>query len=173
MDEFLGAIGLFAFDVIPKHWLPCDGRMMSVPQNQALFALLGVKYGGDGKTTFGLPDLRGRAIVGSSPAYLEGTRGGVENATLATGQVPSHYHNIAASTMVGNSTVLEGSVIAASASTPNLPSPPPIYAPTGMLVAMGTGSVGSTGGNVPHNNMQPFQVLSYCICVLGQYPSTN
>lgn len=173
MEEYLGAIGLFAFDVIPKNWLPCDGRMLSVPQNQALFSLLGVAYGGDGKATFGLPDLRGRAMVGSGPAYPAGTKGGAEVVALAVNQAPTHYHTIAVSTSVGNSTVLEGSVIGASAASPNLPTPPPVYAPSGALVELGAGSVSTTGGNVPHNNMQPFQVLNYCICVNGHYPSRN
>jgi microcystin-dependent protein len=173
MEEFIGAIGLFAFGLVPKGWMECDGRLLAVTQYQALFSLLGVQYGGDGKTTFGIPDLRGRAIVGASPAYLAGTKGGVESATLATGQMPTHYHSVAVSTVVGNSITADGAVIAASATTANLPTPPAIYAPTGTLVEMGSSSIGTTGGNVPHNNMQPFQVLNYCICVVGHFPSRN
>lgn len=175
MEEFMGAIGLFAFGVVPKGWMPCDGRLLSIAQNQALFSLLGTNYGGDGTTNFALPDLRGRAIVGTNAAYPLGERGGVENVVIAGGETPSHIHQVAVSSQVGNSTTLPGSVIAATATTPNLPTAPAIYAAanTGALAGMGPGSIGLTGGNLPHANMQPFQVLNYCICTTGHFPSRS
>lgn len=170
----MGAIGLFAFGFVPKGWLACAGQLLPMTQYNALFSLLGTTYGGDGKTNFALPDLRGRAIVGSSPAYLAGTRGGTENVVLATGQMASHYHNIAVSDQPGNTLAVAGSVIGASAASTHVPNfTPTIYASTGRPSSMGMGSIGTTGANFPHNNMQPFQVMNYCICVNGIFPSTT
>ena len=175
MEDFIGAIGLFAFGLIPKGWMACFGQLLSTQQYSALFSLLGTYYGGDGKVNFALPDLRGRAIVGASPSYPLGQRGGVEQAKIDTGQMPTHYHQLAVSNLVGNSITTPGSVIAAAGTTANLPTAPAIYVPTGngALAAMGVGSIGSTGRNVAHENMQPFQALNYCICVVGHYPSQH
>lgn len=179
MEEYMGAITLFAGGVVPKGWYPCDGRLLSIPQNQSLYSLLGTNYGGDGKTTFGLPDLRGRAIVGSGPTiythYNNGASGGSETVPLAPHEVPTHTHMVAVSNIAGNATVVAGSVIAATAQTTNLPTAPNIYSDvgTGAVAALGSGSIGTTGGNLPHNNMQPFLVLNYCICAVGVYPSRN
>jgi microcystin-dependent protein len=175
MEEFIGAIAIFAGNVIPKGWYPCDGRLLEISRNQALASLLGRTYGGDGKTTFGLPDLRGRAVLGSGPANTAGTKAGTETVTLTPPQVPPHQHNVAVCNQVGTSTTLVGSVIAATATTPNLPTAPNIYSDmnTGSVAAMGAQSIGPSGMSAPHNNMQPYLALNICICAIGHYPSRN
>jgi microcystin-dependent protein len=173
VDEFIGAIALFAGNVVPKGWYPCDGRLLSVQQNSALFSLLGTSYGGDGTTNFGLPDLRGRAILGSGPNYINGAIGGNEVVALTSQQVPTHNHSVAVSNQTGNAAVVAGSVIAATSTTANLPSPPAIYGPSnsGAPAAMGPATIGPSTGNQAHNNMQPFVAMNYCICANGVYPS--
>jgi microcystin-dependent protein len=173
MDEFIGAIAIFAGNVIPKGWYPCDGRLLDISKNQALASLLGKAYGGDGKTTFGLPDLRGRAILGSGPANAAGSKAGTETVILTPSQVPPHQHSLAVSSQVGTATTVVGSVIAATATTPNLPTAPNIYSDmgTGSIAALGPQSIGPSGNSGPHNNMQPYLALNICICAVGHYPS--
>jgi len=169
-DPFLGQIGLFSFAFAPKGWAFCNGQILSIAQNQALFSLLGTTYGGDGITTFGLPNLQGRAAVsqgqgpGLSP-YSLGQVGGATAHTLIAAQIPGHTHSAAT-----------------SSDTTQLSPQGHYWAPnkqgnaTYAAVASGTMSanaIESTGGGQPHQNMQPNLALNFCIALVGVYPSRN
>ncbi|SFD15490.1 Microcystin-dependent protein [Chitinophaga sp. CF118] len=179
MDNFIGEIRLFGFDRTPRGWAVCSGQLMSISQNSALFSLLGVYYGGDGITTFALPNLNGRAIIGegsslSGTTYPIGSVGGTENVTLTTNNIPSHNHLVSAnisydlgspsanyfanantSTNVGNK----------NKATVNL------FAPQGGTPAPLAPAITSSGGSIPHENRMPFLVMNYCIATIGIYPS--
>lgn len=189
-DAFIGEIAFFAFNKLPDGWLPCDGRSLTVQQNAALFALLGSAFGGDSRTIFNLPDLRGRTIVGygyvpddhnrvvKSKSYLQmGTAGagGTETVTLTLQQMPMHTHafnfstvNPPASASVANA-LLSTSQRANSTPT-TAPSPPGVYATPGTLVAINPASVTVTGGGAAHENRQPFLAIQACICAQGIFP---
>jgi microcystin-dependent protein len=175
MDFYLGEIRLMGFPFAPKGWLYCQGQLLPVLQNQALFSLLGTTYGGDGKNTFALPDLRGRAIVGVgqgaglSPVAW-GQQGGQEMVTLTPGQLPSHSHTfsgtiktaVVADLKAPNGGVpAKGTALQFSLSTPTAP----------MNASMLGGNLGSAGGGQPHDNRQPTLVLNYAIATTGIYPS--
>ncbi|CAD6875576.1 phage tail protein [Methylomonas fluvii] len=165
MDPILGEIKLFAINIVPKGWAPCNGTLLPIAQNQALYSLLGTYYGGDGRNTFALPDLRGRvpvATVGEQP----GASGGTEIVTLTAAQVPPHTHEINVSTAAGDQTNAIGHHIAAPANNNNL-----YIAATGAsTIALDPATVDTQGGNGNHNNMQPFLTLNYYIATAGVYP---
>ncbi|MBK0114968.1 MULTISPECIES: phage tail protein [Delftia] len=174
---YLGEIRLFAWNRIPKGWMACSGQTLGITQNQALFSLLGVTYGGDGVTTFKLPDLRGRVSMHwsstDSPAVALGTSAGSEHVTLTVSNLPGHTHMLAASTGGGDSATFTDNYMATAMVTSTPPAATNFYAPPGNLVALDPGSVSPTGGNLPHENCQPSLVLNPCIAVQGVYPSRN
>ena len=174
-DPFIGEIMLFGGTFAPRGWAFCDGQLLAISSNTALFSLLGTTYGGDGRTTFGLPDLRGRAPLhaGHGPGLTNrviGSRGGSERVALSASQVASHSHAPFASTDE------------ATSSGPIEPSPPggvladtnaALYATAAPDTAMNADAVGDTGGGQPHDNMMPYAVVSYCIALVGVFPSRN
>lgn len=167
---YLGEIRLMAISFAPKGWAPCYGQLLPINQNQALFALLGTMYGGDGIYNFALPDLRGRAPVhaGStpgSPTVVVGERGGVEQVALTFQNNPSHSHSVQASTDVANTSSPAGAVLGAKPR-----GGVDAYASGGLLVGLGTSSTTSAGGGQPHNNMQPSLVLGFYIALQGIFP---
>ena len=178
MDEpYLGEIKLFAYEKAPKGWHACDGTLLLIQQNSALYSLLGTAFGGDGKTTFALPDMRGRVPVAatapaSNPpppkgAYSVGLAGGEEAVTLDLAAMPIHQHTLQVSSKAGSGTSLAGMIYAAvpAADHANL------YAPiSSQPVAIEPTTVVSTGFSQPHNNMQPFLALCFCIATIGIYP---
>jgi len=183
MEVYLGMIAIFGFQFNPKGWLYCAGQMLPVSSNTALFSLLGTTYGGDARTTFGLPDLRGRTAigVGQGPGlqtYQLGQTGGFESNTLTLGQMPAHTHvATAVSTMYAEGT-------SANALNPKgnmLASGQQIYAgedeqnnrAMSSQAVTTTVQVGVAGNNEQVYNMQPFLAMNYCICVEGIYPSRN
>lgn len=173
-DGTIGEIMPVAFsNVIPQGWMPCEGQILTISSNQALFSLLGNRYGGDGKVNFALPDLRGTAILGAAApsAYALGARGGAETVTLTVAQLPSHTHTAFGSTDVPNA----GSVVNAifsntQAVPPVVPTPPNLYGPPANLVAIDPDTVVPQGGSAPHTNIQPTLAVRYLICVNGLYP---
>lgn len=177
MDPWLGEIRPFAFGFAPRGWRACDGAMLQVRDNTALFSLLGTAFGGDGRQTFALPDLRGRAIVGatalSDPAdvnYAIGQSVGTETVTLSTEQMPSHSHDVRVATTSDNQALPRGSYFAPVKQS-GTASTVPIYGPASTpLVALRGDTVG-TVGQPSHNNMQPFGVVTYCIAIQGIYPN--
>jgi microcystin-dependent protein len=181
MSEFyIGQVMLVGFGFAPKYWAQCSGQLMSIAQNQALFSLLGTTYGGNGVQTFALPDLRGRTPIGAGssvdagwqPNFVQGQVGGVENVTLNNAQVPAHVHQVNASTAVGNNRLPSARVFAQSTNTGG--AAVPLYAPAGgSVVQMNPATVAQSGQNQPHNNMQPYMALNFCIALQGIYPSRN
>lgn len=178
-DVFIGQILLAGFDYAPKWFAKCDGQLLPIAQNQALFSLLGVRYGGNGSTIFALPDLRGRTPVGSAasvdpawqpPATALGAAFGQEGVPLGVNQIPPHAHAVAASTAAADSRVPGGRAFAAStgASGPGLA----LYAGAGgPRVALNAQSVAVTGSGLPHPNMQPSATINACIALAGIFPS--
>ena len=167
MDPFLGEIRLVPFNFAPKGWAFCDGRLLPINQNQALFALLGTTYGGDGRTTFALPDQRGRVALGAGASatgstYALGATGGEESVKLVVGQLPSHSHPVRANSGAATKKDPVGSVPAKGGA----------YAAT-QNAKMNTVMLGKSGGGQAHENRQPYLTLNYIIALYGIFPSQN
>ena len=177
LDCFVGQLALFPFNLIPAGWAPCEGQLLPIAQNTALFSLIGTNYGGDGATNFALPDLRGRVAIGQGQAsgqklYTIGQAGGMEAVQLDAGAAPSHSHpfNAFAEQATTNSPVnaLPAEPVAGGRGGS---SPVNMYAQSGQVVSLDSSLVNSvTGGGQLHNNMQPFMVLNWCIALQGTYP---
>ena len=173
-DPFIAEIIMFGGNFAPRGWAHCDGQILPISQNQALFSLLGTTYGGDGRTTFGLPDLRGRVPthpgpldgVGGDPNVL-GKKGGSEAVMLTESQVAAHHHPVLASSDAGISGPLAGNV---HAKPSNLSK---IYADPNNLQPMSDTGVGNTGAGQGHDNMQPYLTLCFIIALQGVFPSRN
>lgn len=181
MDNYIGEIRAFPYDRIPgaDGWVPCEGQILTVMQNQALFALLGYVYGGNGTTTFALPDLRGRAILGTGTSsvfgsnYPIGTKGGVESVTLAPTQIPPHTHNVMAMNENGGF-LLNNAAPTEMLAKPLINNVPGLtfnaYRDTLPNTMLNPASVESTGGSVSHENRVPLLALKMCICTKGVFP---
>lgn len=172
METFIGTITLFGFNFAPQGWAKCEGQLLPIAQNSALFSLLGTIYGGDGRTTFALPDLRGRAPIGENQgAGLTnrplGSRGGTETDTLTTAQLPAHTHGLRASAAAGNSNVPTGKVLADPGRGVNA------YTDAATDTDMKADAIGSAGGGQSVNNMPPYLAMNYCIALVGIFPSRN
>ena len=167
-EPFLGQIQAFGFNFAPRGWAFCSGQILSIAQNTALFSLLGTTYGGNGQTTFALPDLRGRTPLhmGQGPglsSYDLGQVAGTESVTLLSTQMPAHNHTHVASSGPPADNLPGGNFVAAAA----------IYAASPGDSVMAPSSIGIAGGNQPHPNMQPYLVLNWCIALEGIFPSRN
>ncbi|MEJ8303921.1 phage tail protein [Saccharibacillus sacchari] len=163
-DQYLGEIRLFANSVVPQGWAPCNGQLLPVLQNQALFSLLGNKYGGDGRTNFALPNLQGRTPVHFSGNIPQGTSAGEAQHTLTPNEIPQHTHQARASNAAATATDPAGQTWA------QVPSP---YGTVSTLVPMHPNAIGSSGQSQPHNNMQPFLTVNFFIATQGIYPSRS
>lgn len=168
----IGEIRMFAGTFAPQSWAFCDGSLLSINQNTALFSVIGTTYGGDGSTTFALPDLRGRMPVGAGigPTLTErqlGEIGGEESHNLTTSEMPTHAHSYTqyADSTVGNSENPSGKYPARNAAGI------PQYGSGTNTALGGTGSVGNSGSSQPHNNMPPYTGINYIICISGDFPS--
>lgn len=172
-EPFVGEIKFFSFPFPPKNWAPCNGQQLSIAQNQALFSLLGTTFGGNGVTTFGLPDLRGRVPMHSGPSAQQGATGGVENVTLISPQMPAHTHQVMVSSKTNGSQEEYANAVIALGAVGTTPAN--VYAPanSGALQPLTPAMVSSAGGNQPHTNLQPSLVGNYCIALTGIYPSRN
>ena len=169
-EPFVGEIRMFAGNFAPRGWAFCDGQLLAVTQNDALFSLLGTIYGGDGRTTFGLPDLRGRIPIhagsgpGLSPRRL-GAKAGAEKVTLTVNQMPSHTHPIMASTSAANDRNPVGKTPAVAVAQ--------AYADRFTPVNMSTQAITNIGGSRSHTNLQPFLCIHFIIALVGIYPSRH
>ena len=162
-EPFLSEIRLFSFVFPPQGWALCNGQLLPINQNQALFSLLGTTYGGDGQVNFALPDLRARVPIHVGSGHTLGERGGEESHTLSVAELPAHTHVLQATSAAGSRQLPGGTVLARG----NLPA----YREPGDPVSMAPGVVTSTGGWQAHLNMQPFLTLSFCMALQGIFPS--
>lgn len=176
MDPWLGEIRPFAFNFAPRGWAVCNGGLLPVNGNQALFSLIGTFFGGDGRKDFGLPDLRGRAIVGATAltrpldvAYTIGETAGSETVSLTLDQMPPHNHLVLVSQAGDKQALAANSYFALVTQSKAFPTVP-IYGPeSAVLVSLRSDTVEPVGQQ-SHNNMQPFSVVNYCIALQGLYP---
>ena len=173
-QPFIGQIVAFAGNFAPRNWQFCAGQLLSVSQNAALFAILGTTYGGNGQTTFALPDLRGRVIVGSGSGpglspYVEGQQAGSENVTLQLNQMPIHSHMVNVQGGRGTAPSPVGGLLAGSGTTADVYAPSPASAPAVMAQSM----IASAGGSQPFSVLSPYTSINYIIAILGVFPSRN
>lgn len=170
-DPFVAEIRIFPFNFAPTGWALCNGQLMPISQNTALFSLLGTTYGGDGKSNFALPNMQGNAPMhpGQGPGlslHDLGEMGGSETVTLLQSEIPVHSHGLMGNTTTGTKSVPTGNSLArTSGATPYLPSNP---AP--QLAAMAPQALTPTGGGQPHNNLMPYLTLNFCIALQGVFP---
>jgi microcystin-dependent protein len=165
-EPFLSEIRLFSFNFPPKGWAFCNGQFLPINQNQALFSLLGTTYGGNGQTTFALPDLRGRcAMHEDGGAFTLGSAGGAESVTITQQTMPQHIHSLVAATANGDTPVAVGNMLASFNNG--------YRTPGATLKAMEPSSVTNVGGSQPHNNMAPYLAINFCIALQGIFPSPN
>ena len=165
-EPFLGELKIFGGNFAPRGWMFCAGQLLSIAENDALYSLVGTTYGGDGRVSFALPDLRGRAAVHQGSGYAMGQSAGSETVTLTPAQLPAHTHNVGATSQGQSSSSPEGNLLAATAGAGQV-----FYGPPGNLAALAPQSVGTAGGSQPHDNMQPSLVVNYIIAVEGIFPS--
>ncbi|HYJ84723.1 MAG TPA: tail fiber protein [Pyrinomonadaceae bacterium] len=167
-EPFLSEIRIMSFVFAPKGWALCNGQLLPINQNQALFSLLGTTFGGDGRVNFALPDLRGRTPIHVGSGHTLGEKGGEQAHTLSIAELPTHTHVLSASSTDGNAPVPfgpSGNVLARTVNN--------VYNNPTSLVALNAGTVVNTGGSQAHLNMQPFLTLSFCIALQGIFPSPN
>jgi microcystin-dependent protein len=175
-DYFIGEIRVFSFDWAPRGWALCNGAILNVQQNQALFSLLGNQFGGDGKVTFALPDFQGRAPVNRTQSMSSpnsNLASGSENVALTTAQMPAHNHPFYASTAAATTTTGTDRVPAVAQPDVTQKIKRPIYGSTAASVTLNSGSIGFNGNSAPHPNMQPFGVFNFCISTTGIYPTRD
>ena len=164
-EPFLSEIRIMSFNFAPKGWALCNGQLLPINQNQALFALLGTTYGGNGQTTFALPNLRGQVPIHMGSGHSLGERGGSTAVTINMQTMPTHIHPLMASGNPAATNNPPGQVFASSNVF--------VYRAPSSLTPIEPSTVSSVGGSQPHNNMQPYLVLNFCIALQGIFPSQN
>jgi microcystin-dependent protein len=160
---FLGEIKIVSFNFPPKGWAGCNGQLLPINQNQALFSLFGTTFGGDGRVNFGLPDLRGRAPMHVGAGHTSGERGGEIAHTLSQAEMPTHTHTLTANGGAGNTGVPAGNFLADTVDK--------VYSQPQSLIPLVAGTVGNAGGSQAHTNMQPYLVLNFIVALQGIFPS--
>jgi microcystin-dependent protein len=169
-EPFLAEVRIVGFNFAPRGWAFCDGQILPINQNQSLYSLLGTTYGGDGRTTFALPDIRGRVPihVGRSNGggdHREGQKSGEETHTLAVNEMPQHKHALSSTNSVASSSNPQNHFPARAAAD--------IYGNASSLGNFASGTISNVGGGQAHENMQPYLALNYCIALRGLFPSRN
>jgi microcystin-dependent protein len=163
-EPFLSEIRIMSFGFPPRGWALCNGQLLPINQNQALFSLLGTTFGGDGRVNFALPDLRSRVPIHVGSGHTLGERGGEQAHTLSISELPTHTHVLNGTSGIGNALIPVNNLLATS----NLPA---YHLPDQNLAAMAPQSVANVGGAQAHLNMQPFLTLSFCVALQGIFPS--
>lgn len=169
-EPFLAEIRLFGFNFAPRGWAACDGQILPINQNQSLYSLLGTTYGGDGRTSFALPELRGRTPIHFNSAHNQGQRSGEEAHALTVGEMPAHTHTLQASdaaatqpgpsdNLLARSTLSTGTIYSTTAQTQD--------------VSLGVSAIANAGAGQGHNTMQPYLTVNFCIALQGLFPSRN
>jgi len=164
-EPFLAEVRMVGFNFAPRGWAFCDGQILPINQNQSLYSLLGTTYGGDGRTSFALPDLRGRTPIHVNSAHRLGQKSGEENNTLTTDSMPAHRHSAYASSNDSTVPLPSGNVLSKSSLE--------TYADPNTNVSMSTASISNVGGSHAHENMQPSLAVNFCIALQGLFPSRN
>jgi microcystin-dependent protein len=168
-EPFLSEIRIMSFQFPPKGWALCNGQLLPINQNQALFSLLGTNFGGDGRVNFALPDLRGRTPIHVGAAHTLAERGGEQAHTVSIAELPTHAHVASATTAQADQNS-NSAAPTRMAATSNFSA---LYGAAGSLQAMAPNALGNVGGSQSHVNMQPFLTLTFCIAVQGIFPSPN
>jgi microcystin-dependent protein len=164
---YLGEVRVFSFNFPPRGWAFCNGQLLSISQNTALFSLLGTIYGGNGVSTFALPNLQGCAPLHFGNNFLQGQAGGEQSHTLTFNELPLHAHFVNASGADANADTPVGNYLAQSVNFD-------LYSPTSANpTTLRAGTIGAAGGGQPHNNLQPYLTLNFCIALQGIFPSRN
>ena len=163
-EPFLSEIKIMSFGFPPKGWAMCDGQLLPINQNQALFSLLGTTYGGDGRVNFGLPNLQGCVPMHVGNGHTLGERGGEQAHTLSISQLPTHTHFAMGAQTPGGTSFATNAALAAAAN---------LYSPPANQTSLNPATVTNVGGSQAHLNMQPFLTLSFCIALQGIFPSQN
>jgi microcystin-dependent protein len=163
-QPYVGEIRMFAGNFAPAGWMFCEGQLLPISENETLFQLIGTTYGGDGESTFALPDLRGRIPIHQGNGFILAETGGAEEITLTVNQIPAHSHPLLANTGQGSANTTQNNVLAAS---PTLD----LYREAQPTVALFSGAVGPTGGSQPHTNFQPYLCVDFIISLFGIFPS--
>ncbi|HTQ80585.1 MAG TPA: tail fiber protein [Thermoanaerobaculia bacterium] len=166
-EPFLSEIRIMSFGFPPKGWALCNGQLLPINQNQALFSLLGTTYGGDGRVNFGLPDLQGRVPIHMGSGHTLGERGGEQGHTLSIGEIPTHVHSLNATTVQAGATT-NGPSPSVTLAQSNFSF---LYGPPTNLQALAPNAISNVGGSQAHLNMQPFLVLNFSIALQGIFPS--
>ena len=164
-EPFLSEIRIMSFVFAPKGWALCNGQFLPINQNQALFALLGTTFGGDGRVNFALPDLRARTPIHTGSGHTLGERGGEQAHTLSIAELPTHTHVANATNTAGTAIIASGNLLAGSATQ--------LYVAPQNPVAMNPATLANVGGSQAHSNTQPFLTLTFCIALQGIFPSPN
>jgi len=164
MSPYVGEIRLFAGNFAPVGWMFCNGQLLAISNYEVLYSLIGTTYGGDGQSTFALPNLQGRLPIHVGPGFVQGQNGGNETVTLASSQIPAHTHNVLASANSNSGSLPNNSFLAAG---------PDIYDQNKPGTSTMAATIGGVGGNQPHNNFQPYLCLSFIISLDGVYPTQS
>ncbi|MCG8632938.1 MAG: tail fiber protein [Desulfobacterales bacterium] len=174
-EPFLAEIRIVGFNFAPRGWAFCDGQILPINQNQSLYSLLGTTYGGDGRTSFALPDLRSRVPIHVGDGHTLGQKSGAETITLTAAEIAAHTHSVKGTSATGDARRAGLGANRCFATTDHLgdPVPDPIYGNPANMVAMNQGILPNTGGGQAHNNMQPYLTLAFCIALRGLFPSRN
>jgi microcystin-dependent protein len=159
-EPFLGEIRLFGAGIVPTGWMACEGQTVAIAQNQALFSILGNQFGGDGVSTFKLPDLRGRVPMGVSNQYPQGSSGGEATHALTQPEIPMHTHQVFAASAAASNPVIANDYWASLMSYDSSKD-----------TTMAASAISTAGTSAPHNNMQPYMAINFCIAISGIYPS--
>jgi microcystin-dependent protein len=162
---FLGEIKMISWNFPPKGWAFCNGQFLPINQNQALFSLLGTMYGGNGQTTFALPDFRGRSPFHVGQGFIQGQVGGEPSHTITNSEMPAHNHMVGCNSVAGDSVPPTGKIWAQTSQNP--------YGGLTNLQAMDPSTISNVGGSQPHNNLQPYLVINFIIALQGIFPSRN
>lgn len=179
-EFFIGQIMLTGFAFAPKYFAQCNGQLLPINQNQALFSLLSTRFGGNGSTNFALPDMRGRTPMGYGPsadpswqpaAMPMGQSAGAETVTLLVNELPAHTHFMECSSAAGNNRNPTGRLFANNGATSGAATS--LYAAPGTMVPLSQATVGADGGNQPHPNLQPYTAINFCIALSGIFPSRS
>jgi microcystin-dependent protein len=166
-EPFLSEIRIMSFVFAPKGWALCNGQLLPINQNQALFSLLGTTFGGDGRVNFALPDLRGKAPIHVGSGHTLGERGGEQAHTLSIAELPQHVHVANGVSAPATDTTPSASLVLAESTSQSL------YTGPSNLISMKPNAIASVGGSQAHLNMQPFLILSFCIALQGIFPSAT